>query len=450
MPGRMRTQLRVGGMARWALWAMTSLAATPALAAEVTDVLDAFDTENNNPYDLSLRVRFGQDSSSAAIAREVRCIAADDSGAQVCPSASRTVLAKELEYASSKQTMFIDGRIGMYKDVELAISVPVVIGYSWNHDFAAGVSRGNSTLRPPDDRDAVVADSFKSTERSGLGDMRLGLKWSPYNFYRDSSKPTWVFAVNWTLPTGTAMAAGNKGVGLGLHQIDISSTISRRALKILEPFFGVHATMFFEAQDSLFAKTRQPATQKYVTPGSIIGSRFGGEIIPWEDREQDARVELEAGISMDYNFRGRGYSELWEALASPNNPCTLSKNCSNVSHSKSDPDPATGRAAVTNGITDIEQFGRFAGWASLHYQPVRYFQISARFQYSVDTPHFITFGDYGKDLDGKDGVQQANGMTPPKNEYSPVYLPALDTPGSRVRVLDVANTSFLLSVSGKL
>ncbi len=427
-----------------------ALVAAPASAAEVTDVLDAFDDANNNPYDFSLRLRFTQDSRSSAIAREVRCTADDQVGGAVCPTRSRTIMARELLYESSRQTLNIDARIGVYHDVELYISVPVVMGYSWSHEFAPGVSRSNSTLLPPDDRDAVVAAPYKSAERAGLGDLTLGLKWSPYNYYRDPSKPTWVFGIDWTLPSGTAMAADNSGVGLGLHQINLYSTISRRALKILEPWVSVHAKMFFESQDSLFAKTRQPDTQKYVTPGSIIGTSFGGEIIPWEDRAQDARVELEAGFAMDYHFRGRGYSELWEALASPDNPCIKSDSCSNVSHSKSDPDPTTGRAAVTNGITDIEQFGRFQGWAGMHYQPVKYFQISAMFRYAVETPHFITFGEYGVNLDGKDGVQQANSSTPPKNEYSPVYLPALDTPGSRIRVQDVAGMSFMLSVSGKL
>lgn len=427
-------------------------ASTPmtAEAAEVTDVLDAFDDENNNPYDLSLRLRFTQDSRASAIAREVRCTAKDQVGGEVCPTGSRTIMARELLYNSSMQTLNIDARVGVYKDVELMVTLPVVMGYSWSHEFAPGVSRGNSTLLPADDRDAVVAAPYTSRSRAGLGDITLGLKWSPYNYYRDPSKPTWVFGFDWTLPSGDPMAATNDGVGLGLHQINLYSTISRRALRILEPFVHVHARMFFESEDSLFARKRQPDTQKYVTPGSVIGTKFGGELIPWEDRAADARVELEAGFAMDYHFRGRGYSELWEALASPENPCTKSDSCSNVSHSKSDPDPATGRAAVTNGITDIEQFGRFQGWAGLHYQPVKYFQISAQFRYAVETPHFITFGDYGVNLDGKDGVQQANGSTPPKNEYSPVYLPALDTPGSRVRVQDVSGMSFMLSVSGKL
>ena len=448
---RMQWSLQ-GHAARLApLWLLIfALAPDVARAAEVTDVLDAFDDAFSNPYDFSLRLRFAHDARSAGIAREVRCIANDAVGSQICPTQSRTIFARELEYSSSRQTLNIDARVGLFHDVELAFSLPMVVGYSWSHAFANGVSRSNSTLLPPDNRDAVMAVPYKSVERSGLGDAQLGLKWSPYNYYRDHSKPTWVFAINWTLPTGEPMKAENDTVGLGLHQVDFSSTISRRALRILEPFFAIHATMFFETKDSLFAKQRQPETHKEVTPGTQVGTRFGGELIPWEDLKNDARIELEAGFAMDYNFRGRAYSEVWEALASPSNPCRLSASCSNISHTKSDPDPTTGRAAMTNGITDVEQYGTFAGWASLHYQPVRHFQISAMFRYSVDTPHFITFGDYGVSLDDNKAVEQANSQTPPKNEYSPEFLPSLDSPGSRLRLQDVANISFMLSVSGKL
>jgi hypothetical protein len=433
--------------AGWLTLALVALVSAPAHSAEVTDVLDAFDRDN--PYDLSLRVRFDQDSRAATIAREVRCIAADQVGGQLCPGGSRTILARELEYSSSRQIMNIDARIGVYHDVELFATFPVVLGYAWEHQFASGVTRSSSTLLPPDDRDAVVAVPYKSRDRGGFGDMSLGLRWAPFNYYRDPSKPTWVFGVTWTLPTGTPMSAetGNKGVGLGLHQLDFHTVISRRALRILEPFVGVHATLFFESEDSLFRRTRQAQTQRYVTPGSIIGTRFGGELIPWEDRGEDARVELEAGFSMDYHFRGRGYSELWEALASPLNPCRNTPGCNNVTHSMSAAD-ADGQLARTNGLTDIEQFGRFTGWAGLHYQPVRHFQVSAMFRYAVETPHFITFGDIGVDLDGKGGVQQSNKNQ--DNEFSPVYLPGLDAPGGRVRVQDVTAMSFMLAISGKL
>ncbi|MCO4760558.1 MAG: hypothetical protein KC502_03595 [Myxococcales bacterium] len=441
---------------------LATLAIAPtAQAAEVTDVLDAFDTKFNNPYDLSLRVRFAQDTRSAVIAREVRCIQEDHVGAEACPNGSRTILSRELAYERTRRTMFIDARVGLHHDVELYATFPLVISDDWSHDFINNnVTRANSSIYPTHDNDALMAVPYSSVGRSGFGDMTVGLKWSPYNYYRDTAHPTWVLGFEYTMPTGTPMEADNKGVGLGLHQLHFHTTISRRALKILEPFFNVHAMMRFESKDSLFAKTRQPATQVRVTPGDQVGTAFGFEIIPWEDLKNDARVEIELGFSMDYIFRGRQYSEVWESLASADNPCQQANGCSNTSHSKSDlvsrQNPSSGdaaqagRHAITNGITDVEQYGQFAGWAKLHYQPVRNFQVSAAVRYQMDSPHFITFGDYGKDLDGTAGVRQANSATPPQNEYSPVFLPGLDAPGSRLRLQEGSTWTFMLSIGGKL
>ena len=419
-----------------------------SLAAEVTDVLDAFDFENKNPYDVSLRLRFGQDSRSAVIAREMRCLSEDLIGSAYCPEGSRTIFARELTYARTRQTFFIDARVGLHHDVELYATFPIVISDSWEHSFVEGVGHDNSTIHPASDQGAVFAGEYKSVDRGGFGDMVVGLKWSPMNYYRDKAHATWVLGFEYMAPTGTPMQASNEGVGLGIHELRFFTTISRRALGIIEPFFNIHGNLRFGSGGGLFVS--KGSTQVRSAPGSSVGTQFGTEIIPWEDLKQDARVELEFGFRMDYVFRGREYSEVWEALASADNPCQPDEGCTNTMHTKSEVNKATQQHTVTDGITDVEQYGQFTGWASLHYQPIKQFQLSASFGYSVDTPHFITFGDYGDDLDNKGGVQQANSQDPPKNEYSPTFLPSLDAPGNRLRLQDAATWTLMLSVSGKL
>jgi hypothetical protein len=244
------------------------------------------------------------------------------------------------------------------------------------------------------------------------------------------------------------MQADNTDVGYGTHELELYSTISRRTLRVLEPFFTLHGILRFGADKGLFVKTTQ--TQVRSAPGSSIGTSFGIDVIPWEDLEQDARVEFEMGFRMDYVFRGREYSQVWEALASPDNPCSLKAGCTNTLHSKSEVDSKTLQHHQTNGVTDVEQYGQFNGWGSLHYQPMRNFQVSLSLGYTVESPHFITFGDYGKDRDGKSGVQEANTENPPQNEYSPTFLPALDTPGNRLRVQDVSSWTVMFALSGKL
>lgn len=423
------------------------LAASPraAQATEVTDVMDSF--EPDHPFGGSVRLRFDTDGREANIAREVKCLANDALGSGSC-ARSGIYLAKELKYKQRRNTMSIDTRFGLYKDLELYAYFPIVLSDTWQHEFAPGVSSGNSTVFPVYNKEVLFAVPFNSRTHSGFGDMTLGLKFSPFNYYRDSTEPTWVFGFDAVLPTGTIMKADNDAVGRGLFELHVYTTISRRALTMFEPFFNVHGVYKLAASDSLFDTPDPLGTQPYKHPGYQIGTQFGLVMLPWEDIGQDRRVEIELGSGLDYIARGRDYSEIWEALASPNNPCQGDIGCTNTQHSKSDADPATGQHTRSNGITDIEAHGRLAGWAALHYQPVKNFQISTRLTFMRETAHFITFGEYGKDLDASGNVDQTN--TRGENEFSPVYLPSVDSPGQRLRVLDISNLVFMVSVSGKL
>lgn len=442
-----RSSLRSLPLALALAWiaSVVALPASVAHAAEVTDVLDSFD--EGKPFGASLRLRFETDGRDATVAREVKCLAGDAAGAGVCPT-SGIYLAKELKYKSRKNTLNFDARVGLYKDFELYAYFPVVVSDQWQHSFQDGVTRSNSTIFPTFDKEVLFAVPYNSKDRGGFGDMTLGIRWAPYNYYRDPTDPTWVLGLESILPTGKVMAADNTAVGQGVYQIRLFTTISRRALQYFEPFFGAHVAYKAAASGSLFDVPDPNETQSYKNPGWFAGTQFGLTILPWEDVGLDRRVEIEFGSALDYVGRGRDYSEIWEALASPANPCKQDIGCTNTSHQRSDIDPKTGQHSQTNGLTDIEPFGRVSLWSALHYQPVKNFQISAKLSYLTETPHFITFGEYGQDLDKDSVVQQSNSLG--KNEFSPVYLPSVDTPGQRLRVLDVSNVLFMVSISGKL
>ncbi len=413
-------------------------------AAEVTDVMDSF--EKDRPFGGALRLRFESDSRSSSIAREVKCLSNDATGAGVC-STSGIKLAKEAQYERRRNSLSIDTRFGLYKDLELYAYFPIVLNDSHTLAFAPGVSQLNSTIDPKFDKNVLFQIPYNSKSRSGFGDMTLGLKWSPYNFYRDDTEPTWVFGFDVILPTGTTMRADNTGVGMGLFQTQLYSTISRRTLQYFEPFFNLHGVIKTASSDSLFNKL-DAETQTYGTPGPEVGTRFGLTILPWEDATHDQRMEIEFGSGLDYIFRGREYTDIWEALGSSSNPCKPTIGCTNTSHMNSDVDPVTGQHTRTDGITDVEAYARLQTWASVHYQPVRNFQISARVSYLQETAHFLSMGDYGKDLDGN-GIVDAKNKNG-KNEFSPVYLPAIDAPAQRLRLTDSSNTVFMITVSGKL
>ena len=420
---------------------------TEARAAEVTDVLDAFDDENGDQFDFAFRLRFTTENRSSSVAREVKCLSGDQLGALTCPKGSQYVYAKELDYERVRNTLNLDLRFGIYKDLELYTTAPIVLGDEWQHGFASGVSAKNSTIQPPSSKDALFSVPYKSTQRSGLGDMRFGLRWAPFNYDRDHSQPTWVFGVEYTAPTGTAMTARNDSVGTGLHELSLYTTISRRALQIFEPFFNMHVTPVRTGSASSLFQNYNQDTQLYTSPGFVVGTQFGLTLLPWENPKKDQRLEIEGGFGMDYIARGREYTEIWEALASPDNPCKAEQGCFNTVHYKSDLDAKTGKLRVTDGITDVDSYSRYQGWAAVHWQPLAQFQLSVKFNYVTETPHFISFGSAGVDLDGKDKVSLSNSLG--ENEYSPVYLPSIDQVGSRLRVQDVSGTTWMIAATGK-
>lgn len=418
--------------------------ARTAHAVEVTDVLDAFDDDNNDPWDAALRVRFESESRNSTIGRETRCLTGDAIGNGLC-STSGNIYAREMKYQSTKNTTFVDARFGLYKDLEFYVTFPIVTSQHSQLDFVDGVDRSNSTIYGPKDSEVLFQAPFRGAARSGFGDMIFGFKWAPYNYYRDPTHPTWLFGVDLKVPSGQAMKADNTGVGEGMYDLGLYTTISRRALQIFEPFFNIHGNIRFGSDSGLF-KNYGPTQGRDVDPSSQIGSQFGLTVVPWEDVSADKRVEIEGGFGMDYIARGRAYTEIWEALASASNPCQAATGCVNTLHTQSDPG-ADGKLTQTDGITTVEPFGRFAGWAAVHYQPIKYFQVSAKFGWSRETAHFLTFADPGVDLDGKNGVEVKNSNN--TNEFSPVYLPSVDTVGQRIRLLDASNTLFMISVTGK-
>jgi hypothetical protein len=188
-------------------------------------------------------------------------------------------------------------------------------------------------------------------------------------------------------------------------------------------------------------------TQKTVAPGMTGGTNFGLTLVPWENLKKDERLEIEGGFGFDYIARGREYSEIWEALASPSNPCKPSEGCSTGLYDRSEVDPVTGKPRHSDGITEVESYARFSGWAALHYQPIQYFQLSAKLGWMSETPHYITFGEVGKDLDGNANVQQFNKNG--QNEYSPVFLWSVDQPGQRLRATQISGMTLMFSASGK-
>ena len=183
----MATRRVMGKGIVWALAFAACCVGAVAWASEVTDVMDS--AETNKPFGASLRLRFESDSRSSVLAREVKCLSNDVAGKGLCPN-SGIYLNKEATYSRTRNVMNIDARIGLYHDLEVYAYIPVVTSDSHEMAFASGVGPSNSTIFPAYAKDVLFQLPYKSVERAGLGDITLGLRWAPYNFYRDNTGPT--------------------------------------------------------------------------------------------------------------------------------------------------------------------------------------------------------------------------------------------------------------------
>jgi hypothetical protein len=428
---------------------LSLLAATPAAMAQaiVTDVIDAAD--DNDPFDATIQIRYEREVSEGNVTREVI------SDSQVVPN-------NEFSFNRTIQRMVINPRIGLYRDLELNIDIPIVFVDQTRLTVdleSATVAQGNPTLFPLD------GDQFVGSERSGLGDMRFQFRYSPFNYQREITEPTWVIAIAYTAPTGDLKRANNHGVGEGLHQIGLSTVISRRAALWLEPYFSFHGTFRFPGGDTLF--TNEGTTQTLIQPGSTLGLILGTELIPYENNETDSRFEIDLGFAADFVFEGREYTPLFEALGrSPCSAAPHASTCEDTAFTRSIEEGVGDLTAFhSNGITDVEQYGRLGGHVGLHYQPVKYIQLGATFGYTRTTPHLLTNADPGRDLDDSGAVELAridptDPNSPLVNEYSPTYIKLIDAPAGHESVpagqatrfkLNQGSDSFLLAVhlSGK-
>ena len=394
------------------------LAPSPEAMAQaiVTDVIDAAD--ENDPFDATIQLRYEREVSTGNVTREVV------SGSEIVPN-------NEFSYNRTIQRMVVNPRIGLYRDLELSIDIPIVFVDQMKLTVnleSATVAQGDPPLFPLD------GDQFTGSQRSGLGDMKFQIRYSPFNYQREVTEPTWVIAIGYTAPTGKLKRANNIGVGEGLHQLDLSTTISRRAASWLEPYFSFHGTFRFPGADTLF--TNEGTTQTLIQPGSTLGLKLGTELIPWEDNEADARFEIDLGFIADFVFEGREYTPLFEPLG--RSPCSVdpahAATCEDTAYTRSIEEGVGDLTAFhSNGITDVEQYGRLGGHVGLHYQPVQYIQLGATFGYHRITPHLLTNADPGRDLDESGAVELArtnpdDPNSPLINEYSPTYIKGIDAP----------------------
>jgi hypothetical protein len=368
--------MRVYFAAAVCTWGLLTTASAPASAAEITDLASSF--EKGKPFGFKLGARYQFDYKTASITRESLAylqspLARRDIAAHFgTADPTRTEIVPDLLYQQRRQSLSLDLAIGLFKELQLGISVPLILRdeRQYNLDPRAGfntcspndwscVANSSSTfldgiypIQPADQLDSGSL-IFRPPVRGGSGanlidTINISLMGAPISQRRDPTKPTWVIGVEGQISVGTIMRydntrlyldpsqpsqktlidesvrldpggkAGWNGVSEGLHRIVIKTALSHR-FKYVDPYLGLYYMLPIERKDDGSPwKADMGFQQKRGAPQQKAGVTFGFEATPLENKAKGHRLALDFRGGLQFTFLGRGFSEAWELFSSSN------------------------------------------------------------------------------------------------------------------------------------
>jgi hypothetical protein len=392
-----------------------ALAASVVSAAELTRVASSF--EEHDPFGMYLDFTFDRLQDKGRLVRE-----------WYEQGTSHDVA--ELAYTHYQTSLGFDVHLGLFRDLELHVGVPIIFQDDRSWAFAKGNDASSTTIyrNCPNARGDLcdtpgqgtgrlfeVTDSTASY-RAGLGDFTFGLAWAPYVQAKDSSKPTWVLKFDYTAPTAavlnpntptTSMARG--GVGEKIHHYTFSTAVSKR-LYFAEPYFQLQYTLpwrasgFYSNCDSLsnpamgHPENCGPNWSREdmgIHPQHTGGIDFGTELTIFDRPERHQRVVFDLRGWMRYFSEGRVYNELSDLF---------------------------GKLLYTS------DYGQLGGQLGFVGQAAEFVILRASASLAYNTEHFLTNENVGKDLNGNAKVDASL-----PSEFSPTYDQRVDRPGRRFR-----------------
>ena len=444
-----------------------------ARGAEVTELTTTL-YEKPNLLDAHLSVGYRLRNQSGVVQREVLGADARQSGVQ---------MGKDLRYSETTNIINIRGEIGLWKELQLHLEIPIIVSNTRTIGFDDDVNVGNSTTVNDKLFDASglatnardiggtdVQGGLPLPTRAGLDQIHLGLSYAILSQRRDPTKPTWTVGFEGRIAVGAPkrynpqFAPGdsqnprqdlngqtNKSVGRGIHQLHFFTTVSRR-FRFLDPWFHLFYMAPVATGGSQFQQTNFPTTgQRRSGPRHIAGAQLGTEIVPWEVPKKHHKLSIELSTKITAVLDGRGYSPIWELFANNprlSGPCTpdfLNPNPQGLGWANGVYCNAINDTLPFPGITNIENYMNISGTLALDLQFSRYFHARLGLSVGQNTAHFITFADQGRSPDDSGTI---NGSDP--TQVNPLWRPIIDTVGHRYRVESATNFDFFFSITGKI
>ncbi len=399
---------------------LAALVGTSVSAAELTRVASSF--EEKDPFGMFLDFTFDRVQDRGTISREWY---------QLGDLQDVT----ELRYQNIRTSLGIDVHLGLYKDLELHVGVPIVFQNDREWFFAGGTNRNNSTiyrnctLDPQGTQCAnpgmgegqlFEVDPRFNSYRAGLGDFTFGLAWNPFVQKKDPSKPTWTLRFDYTAPTAAvlnpsqATSSANRGaIGDKIHRYTFSTHVSKRLNPYVEPYVGIWYTLpwrgpgfYSNCDDADPSRLGNPQNcggngwsrdETGIRPQHTGGANFGTEITVFEREEKFQKVAFDFRGWFNYVSEGRVYNEMSDLF---------------------------GKLLYTS------DFGQIGGQFGVIGQAAEFIKLRAYTSIAYNTEHFLTNEDIGKDLNDN-GVVDVS--TSPE-EINPNFDYRIDRVGRRFRI----------------
>jgi hypothetical protein len=317
------------------------LLGTSALAAEVTRVASSF--EEKDPFGMLFHFTFDRTWDQGKIAREWYEI-----------GRGGLTDVTELRYQRDETRLGIDAHIGIFRDLELHIGVPIVFQHDRRWSFASGTTASNTTLFRNcgdargegcdreragfgDGRLFEIGPDGRAVYRGGLGDFTFGIAWNVFNQTKDDTKPTWTLRFDYTAPTASTLNPSlltstemRGAIGDRVHRYSFSTAVSRRLGDFFEPYLTVSYVLpwvgpnYYSNCDNALAERMARAEncgqgpwrrlETGIRPAHVGLVSFGNEIIAFERPDRFQRVVIDLRAFWQYTSEGRTYNELSDLM----------------------------------------------------------------------------------------------------------------------------------------
>jgi hypothetical protein len=389
--------------------------ARAARAAEVTRVVSG-SRQPGALVDVHLSLGWLHESRSARLEREAESQA---TGGQIA-------LRNDLVYQQTRDVLALRADVGVWRDLSLFLSLPLVLADDRADDFdrsgCGGTAPGcvdetNATIlrdgilpgfgAPSYGLDAPHARPFsrpsetvfRGPTRKGLDYLGLGMTYALLNQDRDFAQPTWLVRFEARLAVGGDMRfdpllpGSNTAAGPGAHQLVFSTIFSRRRWA-LEPYLGGWYVLALPTaggplQESVLGKGAG------MSPQQRTGSDFGVEAVVWDDPRSQRRITLELAGHLELRLAGLSQGELWEPLsgsaACARDGASCRRDVDRDLNGNGTPDP-------NPGTTRTPAYGILGGDAGIGVRAGRFVRFRALFGLAFEQAHFLTDARSGNEV----------------------------------------------------